>query len=209
MKKFLYSFVILSVGLFTLPVLADQWLDIAQDLQKHIITEVPISPEDQKQIDINLAWAKQCISKQLVCSTDNEKQSIRETVKKLETLWKKYQNGDIKNPVLEYIVSKADVLRAMTQEEVPPMGPVVTDILLQIYYQDALQTYKTIQDKIIADQTGRHQTALKFLPKGVVIPAVPPSKTHQAIVIDLSDQRLYAFEDELLIYTSPITSGRK
>jgi len=41
-----------------------------------------------------------------------------------------------------------------------------------------------------------------------VIPVVPKSKTHQAIVIDISEQRLYAFEDEMLIYTSQITTGK-
>lgn len=41
-----------------------------------------------------------------------------------------------------------------------------------------------------------------------MIPAVPQSNTYQAIVIDISEQRLYAFEDEMLIYTSPITTGK-
>lgn len=85
----------------------------------------------------------------------------------------------------------------------------MADIVLQIYYQDALQTYQTIEQRMIEEQTSKHQNALKFLPQNVIIPTVPPSKTHQAIVIDLSDQRLYAFEDELLVYTSPITSGKK
>lgn len=121
MRKHISSCIITLLSVFSVGVYADEWLDIAQDVQKHVITEVPISPEDQKQIDINLVWANQCVNKQLKCPTDNEKQSIRETVKQLEDLWKKYQDLGIKSPVLEYVVGKADMLRAMTQEEVPPM----------------------------------------------------------------------------------------
>lgn len=208
MRRFFIYFIAILWGIQFSPTLADEWLDIAEDIQKQIITEVPISPDDQKQIDINLLWANQCVNKELECPTDNEKQSIRETVKQLENLWRKYQDLDIKSPVLEYVVGKAGILRAMTQEDVPPMWPVVTDIILQVYYQDALQTYDTIYDREVAQKTEKHQNALKFLPEGTVIPSVPGSKTHQAIVIDLSDQRLYAFEDEMLVYTNPITSGK-
>jgi co-chaperonin GroES (HSP10) len=84
----------------------------------------------------------------------------------------------------------------------------MTDIVLQIYYQHALQTYEIIQDRIVAEETEKHNNALKYLPDGAVIPSVPKSKTHQAVVIDISDQRLYAFEDEMLVYTSAITSGK-
>jgi hypothetical protein len=100
------------------------------------------------------------------------------------------------------------MLRAMTQEDISPLGPVVADIVLQIYYQDALQTYTIIHERDIAEKTKKHQNALKYLPKDAVIPSVPRSKTNQAIVIDISDQRLYAFEDEMLVYTNPITSGK-
>ncbi len=121
MKKY-YSLCIISIfTLFGAYVLADEWLDIAEDIQEHVVTEVPISPPDQKHIDINLIWAKQCHKKQSHCPTDIEKQSIRETVENLENLWVQYQDLNLESPVLEYIVNKADILRAMTQDEVPPM----------------------------------------------------------------------------------------
>lgn len=121
MKK-LYSFcVILVMSLLSPSLFAEEWLDVAEDLQKHIVTEVTISPEDQKHIDINLAWAHQCYNRELDCPVDAEKQSIEESMQQLEALWKKYQKLNIKSPILEYIVSKAEILRTMVEEEVPPM----------------------------------------------------------------------------------------
>jgi|GEM_PF-6467394 len=165
MKKYYSLLMLFVLSIFSLSVLADEWLDIAQDIQKRVVTQVPILPEDQKQIDINLIWANQCVRKQYDCKTDNEKQSIRETVQSLETLWKKYQDLSIKSPVLEYIVNKADTLRAMTDEDVPPMGPVVADIVLQIYYQDALQTYDMIYEREVTAKIEKHQNALRYLPE--------------------------------------------
>lgn len=88
------------------------------------------------------------------------------------------------------------------------MGPVVLETVLQIFYDDVVETYQMLYNKKILAQTTQHQNALMYVPEGITIPNVPLSKTRQAIVIDISDQRLYAFEDDLLIYTSPITSGR-
>lgn len=208
MKKY-YSLCIFSLlSIFCTNIFADEWLDIARDLQKQIVTQMPLSPEDQTRIDVNLAWANRCAKNQTVCPTDNEKHSIRERVKQLETLWEKYQELGVKSPVLEYVIGKAEALRAMTQDDVSPMGPVVTDVLLRAYYQDAFQTYETLYEREVMEKTVKHQNALKHLSEGTIIPAVPKSKTHQAVVIDISEQRLYAFEDEMLIYTNPITSGK-
>jgi hypothetical protein len=121
MKKY-YSLCLISIfTLFGAYVLADEWLDIAQDIQDQVATEVVIPPSDQKQIDINLIWARQCHKKQSHCPTDIEKQSIKETVENLEKLLRQYQELELKSPVLEYIVNKAEILRAMTQDNVPPM----------------------------------------------------------------------------------------
>lgn len=108
-------------------------------------------------------------------------------------------------------MSQVPVLRAMTQENVAPMGPVMADILLQAYYDYSYKKYEIFRTQEEAKQTeqmDRHQSALKYLPKGAIIPNIPLSKTQQAVVIDLSDQRLYAFEDGMLVYTNPITSGK-
>jgi len=99
----------------------------------------------------------------------------------------------------------------MTKEDVAPMGPVVTDILLQAYYDYSYKKYEIFRAQEEAkqvEQMTRHQNALQYLPEGTIIPTAPLSKTHQAVVIDISDQRLYAFEGGMLIYTNPITSGK-
>ncbi len=119
---------------------------------------------------------------------------------------RKYDELGVKNTVLDYVVGKSDLIRSLSQDDVPPMGPVVTDRILELFYHDTEQTYDILYDKKILEQTNKHQNALKYLPAGVVIPNVPRSRTYQAIVIDISDQRIYAFEDEMLVYTSPITS---
>ncbi len=208
MKKYYYLSIFLLLSTFGTSIFADEWLDIARDLQKQIVTQMPLSPEDQTRIDVNLAWANRCTKNQIICPTDNEKHSIREIVKQLETLWEKYQELGVKSPVLEYVIGKAEALRAMTQDDVSPMGPVVTDVLLRAYYQDAFQTYQTLHERDVMEKTLKHQNALNHLPEGTVIPNVPKSKTYQAIVIDISEQRIYAFEDEMLIYTNSITSGK-
>lgn len=202
-RWYIYAIAILWAIQFS-PILADEWLDVALDLQEYISREVTISPADKNHIDMNLTWAQQCMKKQSVCSTEYEKMSIRETLKKLENLWEKYQIAEKKDLVLEYILKKTDTFEKMTQENVPPMGPVVTDILLQIVYQNLLDAY----NKEMSEKTERHHNALKYLPAWTVIPTIPKSKTNQAIVIDISDQRLYAFEEGMLIYTNPITSGK-
>lgn len=121
MKKYYFLCIASLLSLLGAYVLADEWLDIAEDIQEHVVKEVPLSPSDQKNIDINLIWAKQCHKKESHCPTDTEKQSIRETVENLEKLWVQYQELNLESPVLEYIVNKADMLRAMTQDDVPPM----------------------------------------------------------------------------------------
>jgi hypothetical protein len=42
MKKYYSLCVVVFVNLLTLSVYADEWLDIAQDVQKHIATEIRI-----------------------------------------------------------------------------------------------------------------------------------------------------------------------
>lgn len=54
-----HIFLSLSMILSTY-VLADEWLDIAQDLQTHIEIQVPISIDTQQHIDTHLLWAYQC-----------------------------------------------------------------------------------------------------------------------------------------------------
>lgn len=121
MKKYYFLCIVSLLSLFGSYVLADEWLDMAEDIKSKIYTEVTLSPADQKHLDINLIWANQCIEKQSYCPTDHEKESIRETVQNLEKLWKKYQDLGIKSPVLEYIINKADILQSMTEEESLPV----------------------------------------------------------------------------------------
>jgi len=116
---------------------------------------------------------------------------------------------DFHNSILGYIVGKSDMLRAMTQDDVPPMGPVVTDILLSSYYQHVYKGYQRLVAREKEQQRRQNEGALRYVPEGVIVPEAPFSNTNQGIVIDISDQRLFAFEDGLLIYTTPITSGKR
>jgi hypothetical protein len=106
-------------------------------------------------------------------------------------------------------VGKADLLRAMSREDVPPMGPAVTDILLSTYYQHVYKTYQRLVGREKEQQRRKNESALKYVPEGVIVPMAPQSNTNQAVVVDISDQRLYAFEGGALVYTTPITSGKK
>ena len=116
---------------------------------------------------------------------------------------------DYHNSILGYIIGKSDMLRAMSQEDVPPMGPVVTDMLLSTYYQHVYKSYQRMVGRDEEEKRRKEESALKYVPEGVVVPKAPQSDTNQAIVVDISDQRLYAFEGGELVYTTPITSGRK
>ncbi len=60
-QKIISLFLLLSLSGF--PILADEWLDIARDLQTHIETQVPINTDVQQQIDTHLLWAQQCHAK--------------------------------------------------------------------------------------------------------------------------------------------------
>jgi hypothetical protein len=64
MKKWYSLVCILYISVFHISVNADEWLDLAQDIQAHVEKEVPILSEDQKRIDANLVWAYQCMNKQ-------------------------------------------------------------------------------------------------------------------------------------------------
>jgi len=160
-------------------------------------------------MDKKLAEAYACVETSDICLADTEKQSLVETLGKLETISEYYAMKDYHNSILEYIVGKADLLRAMSQEDVPPMGPVVTDILLSTYYQHIYKTYQRLVGRDEEEKRRKESGALQYVPEGVVVPESPASDTNQAIVVDISDQRLFAFEEGALIYTTPITSGRK
>lgn len=86
MKKY-YSFCcIIFLGFYSVSVLADEWFDVARDIQKHITTEMVIPPVLQEQMNANLLWAYACNSIQESCSTEKEKQFMRENIKNLEEL---------------------------------------------------------------------------------------------------------------------------
>ncbi len=203
-----YSSIFVLFILLSTNVLADIWLDVANDLQQHIGKNI-ITPAVQSEIDTKLAAVAPCVDALESCASDTEKESIRAIVNNLESISAYYASKNLSKPVLGYIVSKADILRAMTQADIPPMGPVVTDILLQAYYRDASRQYERYIGREQEQQIRENESALTYVPEGVIVPDAPRSNTNQSIVIDISDQRLYAFEDGVLSYTTPITSGRR
>lgn len=208
MRRYFYSWILVVLSIVSISVYADEWLDLADDLQQHIWADI-ITPEIQLQMDKKLAEAYACIDAKGVCLAQDEKASIRETLTQLEDISEYYALKDYHTSILWYVVGKADLLRAMSQEDVPPMGPVVTDIILSTYYQHVYKTYQRILGREQEKQRKKEEGALKYVPEGIVVPKAPESDTNQAIVIDLSDQRLYAYEGGELIYTTPITSGMR
>lgn len=84
MKRILISLIISAYSLCGMYSFADEWLGISLDIQQKIQNQTPIMPDVRKKIDLNLRWAEQCYEKGLICSTDNEKQVIRELLRDLE-----------------------------------------------------------------------------------------------------------------------------
>lgn len=208
MRIYFYTSIITLLSIFSLNIYADEWTDLADDLQQHIGPAL-ITPDVQAQMDKKLAEAYACIDAKGVCLAQDEKTSIRETLGKLEEISEYYAMKDYHNSILGYIAGKTDLLRAMSQEDVPPMGPVVTDILLSTYYQHIYKTYQRLVGREKEAQRRKEESALKYVPEGVIVPEPPQSNTNQGVVVDISDQRLFAFEEGLLVYTTPITSGKR
>jgi hypothetical protein len=104
-------------------------------------------------------------------------------------------------PVLEYLVKN--------KQHINTLQDPLLDTVLEAYMKDRYVRYfsaKTYEEQI---RTDRHNIAIAALPKGTDIPAPRTSDTYQSIVVDISDQRLYAFEDNILVAMSLITSGKR
>lgn len=79
MRIYFYTGVIAFLSIFSLHTYADEWLDLADDLQEHIGTAL-ITPDIQAQMDKKLAEAYACVDTEDICLADTEKQSIRDTL---------------------------------------------------------------------------------------------------------------------------------
>lgn len=104
-------------------------------------------------------------------------------------------------PALEYIVQNKKQLTTITDPAL--------QAILEAYISERYTRYiaaRTYEEQV---RNQRHIDAIASLPQGIDVPAPRRSETYQAIVVDISDQRIYAFEENILVATSPITSGKR
>lgn len=104
-------------------------------------------------------------------------------------------------PVLAYIVEN--------KKHINTLHDPLLDTLLESYMKDRYVRYFTTKSYEELKRSEQHEIAVASLPKDIDIPSPRTSDTYQSIVVDISDQRLYAFEDNILVATSLITSGKK
>jgi hypothetical protein len=104
-------------------------------------------------------------------------------------------------PALEYIVRNKKQLHDITDP--------VLETVLEAYIRERYVRFVSVRTYEEQVRNQRHIDAIAALPKDIDVPAPRTSDTYQAIVVDISDQRIYAFEENILVATSPITSGKK
>lgn len=85
----------------------------------------------------------------------------------------------------------------------------VIQTMLEVYMRERYARYISLRTYEEEKRDESHVEAVASLPENTKIPAPRTSDTYQSVVIDISDQRLYAFEDNILVATSPITSGKR
>lgn len=85
---------------------------------------------------------------------------------------------------------------------------VMIESIIDIYTRDKYARFLKMKEyeKALRDQY--HQEALALLPEGTQIPIPKESDTYQSILVDLSEQRLYAFEEGILVSVSSVTTGK-
>ncbi len=104
-------------------------------------------------------------------------------------------------PTLTYILEK--------KKDIMLTSDNYLDTFLDLYVRqmDAQYVSMKTNDEIV--RLSMHEEVIKNLPENLVVPTAANSNTYQSIVVDISDQRLYAFEDGILVASSAITSGKK
>lgn len=104
-------------------------------------------------------------------------------------------------PVMEYILAH--------KNEIQKLSSPVLDSTLEAYTKDRYVRYLAIKKYEEEFRFTAHEEAMKLIPEGTDIPLPRTSVTYQSIVVDISQQRMYTYEENILVGTSPITSGRK
>ncbi len=120
-----------------------------------------------------------------------------------------YVRHQTPKPVLGFILSKADNIKDFLESADNDQSIATLYILLDAYFVDAYYRYSIHVDRELARRDELHQKALAELPEDAIIPEPGPSRTYQSILIDLSEQRLYAFEEGTLVLSTPVTTGRR
>ncbi len=105
-------------------------------------------------------------------------------------------------PLLDFLVTNKKTFIEF------PESPIL-DTLLETYALDRYTRYMDYKNFERISHERQHEEIMRELPENLIIPTPHSSDTYQSIVVDISDQRLYAFADGVLIASSSITSGRK
>lgn len=196
------------IALLFSSVFADRWMDIAYDIQNHIPAD-KITPAVEEQIQARLQYIEEHDAADVALLAQQDKQSLIALMENMRNIAAYYKQKNTPKPVLSYILSRSNDIYAMTEDDVAPAGPMTTYILLSTYYQDLEARYRVHLDRDTQPVIKQETTAMNYIPEWVTTPEPAPSDTHQSIVVDISDQRLYAFENGELVYTTPITSGKR
>ena len=120
-----------------------------------------------------------------------------------------YVRHQTPKPVLGFILSKADHIKDLLATPHADESISTLYIILDAYFVDAYYRYSIHVDRELARRDELHQKALAELPEDAIIPEPGPSRTYQSILIDLSEQRLYALEAGTLVLSTPVTTGRR
>lgn len=101
-------------------------------------------------------------------------------------------------PILLYILSHRD--------EISKISDPRLDTMFEIYAKERLARYQSSKISEDETRTTMHEEALKLLPEGIEVPLPRTSDTYQSVVVDISQQRMYVYDENVLIASSSITS---
>lgn len=152
------------IALLFSTVFADRWMDIAYDIQNHIPAD-RITPQVQEQIQSRLQYIEEYDASEVALLAEKDKQSIIALMENMRNIAAYYQQKNTPKPVLSYILSRSNDIYAMTEDDVPPAGPMTLYILLSAYYQDLEARYRVHLDRDVQTVAPTEPMATNYLPE--------------------------------------------
>lgn len=116
-----------------------------------------------------------------------------------------YQRRQVPKPVLGFIIENRDIFREYCKNNQTECIRVA--MMIHVYRADIVRRYEIHRDRDIVSRDTRHRAALQYVPEDVIVPDAPTSSTYQSIVVDISKQLIFAYEEGELVYVSPVTTG--